>query len=87
MAELSTSAIIVIVIVVCLVVVSIGAALTRHLNPVGSAEARFNPPQSQEMYMQSVRQRTRDRFRRISAHARDVESQCMLPPGWVNKEW
>ncbi|KAH2168706.1 hypothetical protein KXW37_003841 [Aspergillus fumigatus] len=48
---LTTPAIIVIVIVACLAAVSLGAALTRQLNPAESYESRFQPSHAQEMYM------------------------------------
>lgn len=79
MADLSTSAIIVIVIVACLAAVSIAAALTRHLNPASSTEANFQPSEDQDLYMRSVRRRTMDHFRRESVHARDLESGCTFP--------
>ena len=76
MAALSDSAIIVIVIVICLAVISLGAALSRHLAPPEGAVARFDPPEDQQMYMLSVRQRTLDRFRRESVRMKDLESAC-----------
>ncbi|KAH3541368.1 hypothetical protein KXW19_008860 [Aspergillus fumigatus] len=79
---LTTPAIIVIVIVACLAAVSLGAALTRQLNPAESYESRFQPSHAQEMYMRSVRMRTLGTFRRESLFSaasrgmgRDLESR------------
>ncbi|KAH2654871.1 hypothetical protein LV164_000010 [Aspergillus fumigatus] len=79
---LTTPAIIVIVIVACLAAVSLGAALTRQLNPAESYESRFQPSHAQEMYMRSVRMRTLGAFRRESLFSaasrgmgRDLESR------------
>ncbi|KAH1849628.1 hypothetical protein KXV74_008701 [Aspergillus fumigatus] len=84
---LTTPAIIVIVIVACLAAVSLGAALTRQLNPAESYESRFQPSHAQEMYMRSVRMRTLGTFRRESLFSaasrgmgRDLESR--FPPSW-----
>lgn len=77
---LSTSAIIVIVIVVCLAIVSVGAALTRHYYRPGENFSAYQPTPEQDVYMRSVRQRNLGHFRRESAMMgmRDVESQCMF---------
>lgn len=84
---LTTPAIIVIVIVACLAAVSLGAALTRQLNPAESYESRFQPSHAQEMYMRSVRMRTLGTFRRESLFSaasrgmgRDLESRCRFVP-------
>ena len=78
MAELSTSAIIVIVIIACLALVSLGAALTRHLYPA-EHEAQYQTSRDQDLYMRTVRRRTLNNFHRASIHARDLESQCTFP--------
>ncbi|KAH2838313.1 hypothetical protein KXV85_003501 [Aspergillus fumigatus] len=84
---LTTPAIIVIVIVACLAAVSLGAALTRQLNPAESYESRFQPSHAQEMYMRSVRMRTLGTFRRESLFSaasrgmgRDLESRYFIRP-------
>lgn len=80
MAKLTTAAIIVIVIVACLAAVSLGAALTKQLNPTQPQGLR-NYPLEQERYMRSVRLKNWGVFHRDSAPPgpRDVESVCMFP--------
>ena len=72
MGKLSNSAVIVIVIVCCLAFISLGAALTRQLYPPSRYEGgRFEPSREQELYMRSVRIRTRE-----SLVGKDLESNC-----------
>ncbi|KAL5359063.1 hypothetical protein BJX96DRAFT_174020 [Aspergillus floccosus] len=72
MAQLSTSAIIVIVIVACLAVVSLGAALFKQYSPDRS-EDRFHYSAEQQRYMRDIRLKTMGHFRRESM-MKDVES-------------
>ena len=77
MGKLSNSAVIVIVIVCCLAFISLGAALTRQLYPPSRYEGgRFEPSREQELYMRSVRIRTRGVFRQESLMGKDLESNC-----------
>ena len=76
MGKLSNSAVIVIVIVCCLAFISLGAALTRQLYPPSRIESRFEPSREQELYMRSVRIRTRGVFRQESLMGKDLESNC-----------
>lgn len=76
MGKLSDSAIIVIVIICCLAFISLVAALTRQLYPPSRMESQFEPSREQELYMRSVRMRTRGDFRQESLVGKDLESNC-----------
>ncbi|KAI9931173.1 hypothetical protein ASPWEDRAFT_178646 [Aspergillus wentii DTO 134E9] len=75
MANLSNSAIIVIVIVCCLAVVCIGAALFRQYSPAEhDTPSAYQPQHDQQHYMRSVRMRNFGFLQGESVRPKDVES-------------
>ncbi|KAF7589077.1 hypothetical protein BBP40_004782 [Aspergillus hancockii] len=80
-----TAGVIVIVIVACLAVVSLGAALTKHLNPGdGTGNERYQYSRDQELYMRSVRLKNLSNYaRETRTHPRpkDLESAVYTEDG------